>query len=158
EWRLWGAQPTGYHVTNLALHLASALLIWAILRRLAIPGAVLAAALFLVHPVNVESVAWIAQRKNVLSMVFFLLSVLWYVKSEFRAEAPPATVGASKGRQASPRRAQPDRAAGVGLWYWLSLAAFTAAMLSKASVAALPAMLLLLVWWKRGAITRSDIL
>ena len=76
EWRLWGMRSTGYHATNLLLHVASGLLVWAILRRLSIRGGLLAAALFVLHPVNVESVAWIAQRKNTLSMVFFLLSIL----------------------------------------------------------------------------------
>ena len=161
EWRLWGVQSAGYHVTNLLLHFGSALLVWAILRRLAIPGAWLAAALFLVHPVNVESVAWIAQRKNTLSMVFFLLSILWYLNGEFgRAQPPAAPPGPSpsRSRATSRRHAGPRETFAVGSWYWLSLAAFAAAMLSKASVAVLPAMLLLLVWWKRRTIGRADLI
>ena len=74
--------PTGYHVVNLALFIADCLLIWLVLKRLAIPGAFLAALLYAVHPVNVESVAWVSQHKNVLSLLFFLLSLLWFIKSE----------------------------------------------------------------------------
>jgi len=132
EWRLWGMHSAGYHVTNLVLHLVSAGLIWLTLQRLSIPGAFLAALLFAVHPVNVESVAWIAQRKNLLALLFFLLSVLCYL----RFESPPGVHG---------RRA----ALAVSRWYWLSLGSFVLAMLSKVSVAILPAVLLGIVWWRR---------
>ncbi len=80
EWRLWGMHPTGYHVTNLILHIVESWLIWVILRKLCIPGAFLAAMIFAVHPVNVEATAWIAQRKDMTAMLFLLLSILWYLK------------------------------------------------------------------------------
>lgn len=138
-WRLWGLHASGYHIVNLLLHVANALLLWAILRRLVIPGALLAAFLFLLHPVNVESVAWIAQRKNTLSLLFFLLSILGYVNYELR----PVVAGSGRLRSR---------------WYWFSLVAFLLAMLSKGSVAILPGVLLLLIWWQRGSITRRDVL
>ncbi len=138
EWRLWENNPVGYHFTNLLLHFASALLLWKILAKLSIPGAYLAALLFAVHPVNVESVAWIAQRKNTLAMLFFLLSILSYLRD---LEGPRTTDdGPPKHR-----------------WYGLSLLAFVLAMLSKGSVAILPVVLLLIVWWQRGRIALRDL-
>lgn len=137
EWRLWGMNPTGYHVTNLILHLAATLLLWSVLKRLSVPGAFLAATLFALHPVNVESVAWIAQRKSLLAMLFALLSVHFYLNVE---SAPP------EHRASIPLKSRS---------YWLSAATFVLAMLSKGSVAVLPVLLLLIVGW-RHPLSRRD--
>jgi len=141
EWRLWGMHATGYHVTNLLLHIAECLLLWRTLALLRLPGAFLAALLFAVHPVNVESVAWIAQRKNLVAMLFFLGSIYCFIKRETAAPAPRT------GREREGGRS----------WYGLSLASFVLAMLSKGSVAMLPFVLLGLIAWRRK-ITARDLL
>jgi tetratricopeptide (TPR) repeat protein len=137
EHRLWGVDPAGYHLVNLALHAAGSLLFWRVLLALGVPGAWLAAAVFALHPVHVESVAWISERKNVLSGVFYLASALaWlrYAESDERGE----------------RRSR-------GL-YAASLALFLCALLAKTVACTLPAALLLAIWWKRGRIARKDVL
>lgn len=151
QWRLFEMNPTGYHVVNLILFIADCLLIWMLLKRLAIPGAFLAALLFAVHPVNVESVAWVSQHKNLLSLFFFLLSLLWFIKSESTDQA-----SSSKSSHTSPEN-QSSSPSVFNRWYFLSLLAFTLAMLSKGSVAILPLVLLLLAWWQRGRISKLDL-
>ena len=141
EWRLWDLHSAGYHVTNLILHVVESLLIWIILRKLSIPGALLAAVIFAVHPVNVESVAWIAQRKNTMAMLFFLLSILWYLK---------AVMPTTRARSMPPFHPS-SFILHPSFFYWLSLAAFVLAMLGKGSVAVLPVLLLGIVWWLRSA-------
>src|SRR5580658_3976684 len=80
ERHLWGLDPMPYHVVNIALHALNGILVYFVLRRLRIPGAWLAAMLWALHPVNVESVAWITELKNTQSGAFFLLSILSFVQ------------------------------------------------------------------------------
>ena len=130
EHAFWGFNPAGYHVINVLLHAANALLAWRLLARLRVPGAWLAAALFALHPVQVESVAWITERKNVLMGLFFLLSLLAWTKF------------------LDPSAKQPWRSYGLALLlYALALAAKTTACTS-------PAALLLILWLKKLPIDR----
>ncbi len=129
--RLWGDAPTGYHLFNVGLHALAACLLAAVLRRLAIRGAWLAAFVFALHPVGVESVAWISEQKNTLSLVFYLLAALAYLR--FTAERRPGA--------------------------WLAATAlFVVALLSKSVTATLPAALLVIFWWQRGRLEwRRDV-
>lgn len=134
EYRLVGASPHLYHFTNVVLHAANALLLWRIVVHLGVPGAWLIAAVFALHPVQVESVAWITERKNVLSAFFYLAAALSYLRFSAQADG------------------------GVRRW-WLfsgSFLLYLAALLSKTVSASLPAALLLILWWKRGTILRRD--
>jgi tetratricopeptide (TPR) repeat protein len=131
EYQLWGLNPAGYHAVNVAIHSINALLIWLILRRLSIPWAWFASAVFALHPVNVESVAWITERKNVLMLFFSLLSVLCWVEFVFISKS---------GRKAI-------------LLYAGSLLFCALALFSKATACTLPAALLLILWLKRSPVT-----
>ena len=128
EHRLWGDATVGYHLANIFLHAAAASLFLLLLRRLAVPGALLAAFVFALHPVCVESVAWISEQKNTLSTVFYLLSALAYLR--FDRDRRPA-------------------------WYLAALACFLLALLSKSVTATLPAALLVVLWWRRGRLSGS---
>ena len=94
EWKLFGMNPAGYHVVNILLHVLNVLLVWRLFKSLDIPGALLAALLFAVHPVNTESVAWISELKNTLSLFFFLLACLTWIRVRGRCTRRLETVPA----------------------------------------------------------------
>ncbi|HEX3927534.1 MAG TPA: tetratricopeptide repeat protein [Gemmatimonadales bacterium] len=128
---LWGDGTFGYHLVNVVLHAGVASLLWLVLRRLKMPGAWLAAAIFLLHPVEVESVAWISELKNTMSAFFYLAAMWCYL--EFDDEH--------------------DRR-----WYRAAIALFVLGLLTKTVIATLPAALLVIAWWQRGKLSwRRDV-
>ncbi|MDD5674073.1 MAG: tetratricopeptide repeat protein [Chitinivibrionales bacterium] len=132
EHRLWGDATIGYHIVNLLLHLLGALLLVRLLRRLQIKGAWLIAAVFAIHPIQVESVAWIAELKNTLSGVFYFAAALAYVKFDHERKWPA---------------------------YALALVLFILGLITKSVIATLPVSLLVIIWWQRGKIAlKQDIL
>jgi tetratricopeptide (TPR) repeat protein len=124
--KLWGGSTLGYHLASIACHAAGALLVLAILRRLKIQGAWLAAAIFALHPVHVESVAWISELKNTLSGVFYLGAVLVYLRFD-------------ETRKLS--------------WFAIAAGLFLGALLSKSTVVVWPIGMLTILWWKHGVLS-----
>jgi tetratricopeptide (TPR) repeat protein len=129
QWQLWGADTLGYHLTNVFLHIVGALLVWRLLGKFHLRLAWLGGLIFAIHPIQVESVAWIAELKNTLSLPPFLLAMCFWIDYEER--------GKSKD-------------------YHLALGLFLAAMLCKATMVMFPVVILLYAWWKRGRIGWHD--
>jgi len=125
---LWGLMPAGYHWVNILLHAMNALLVWRLLQRLSVPGARLAAAIFALHPVQVESVAWVTELKSVLSLFFILLTLLAWLEFIEKPSKP------------------------AWRWYLLALACHALALAAKTTACTLPAALLLILWLKHKAI------
>jgi protein O-mannosyl-transferase len=126
---VWGLDATGYHWVNILLHAANALLLWRLLAKLQLPAAWLAAAIFALHPVQVESVAWITERKNVLMGLFFLLTLRAWV--EFIDEEK----------------------SGRWRFYAAALVLYAFALAAKTTACTLPAALLIILWLKQLPIT-----
>lgn len=132
EHHIWGDAVLGYHLTNVALHVASACLVMMIVRQLSLSGAWLAGFLFALHPVRVEAVAWISEQKSALSGLFCLAAALTYLRFD-----------------RTRRKSQ----------YFLALGLFVLALASKTVTATLPAALLVIFWWQRGRLAwRRDVL
>jgi tetratricopeptide (TPR) repeat protein len=130
QWRAWGNEMLGYHLTNVVLHGISSLLVWRLLNKLGIRLAWLGGLLFAIHPVQVESVALIAELKNALSLPPFLLAMCAWI--DFEAH-----------------RRNRD--------YWLAFAFFLVAMLCKISMSPFPVVILIYAWWKRDRIGWGDV-
>jgi hypothetical protein len=146
QWLLWqvgGARPAVYHLTSLGLHALSGLLFWRLLGRLGVRLAWWGGLLFVVHPLAVESVAWISELKNTLSLPLLLLAMLAYLEFDSQRSR---VVGSDLSH--GPRPAP---------YYGLAVLGFTLAMLSKTSVVMFPCVILLYAWSKRGRITREDL-
>jgi len=150
EYHLWHVHPFGYHLVNVLLHALNAILLLLLLSHLRVPGAWLAALLFALHPVQVESVAWITERKNVLSAFFYLASFLAYLRYY------DLTVDSD---QTSPGIHPATSKVKDNFWpfYPLSFFLFLCALLSKTITCSLPAAILLVLWWKRDRICWRDL-
>jgi protein O-mannosyl-transferase len=130
QWQLWHNETLGYHLTNIVLHVISALLIWRLLSRFGLRLAWLGGLIFAVHPMMVDSVALINELKTALSLPPFLLAMEFYIDYE------------EKGRWRD---------------YGLALGLFVIAMLCKITMAAFPVVILLYAWWKRKRIGWRDL-
>ena len=172
DYQLWKFWTTPYHVENVLLHALAALLFWRLLLRLRAPGAWLAGAIFALHPVMVESVAWITERKNVLSLVFYLGAWLAYLRYAQGVTGDQPSPGfrlhtASTRQVGTAGKCQVTRTDSIlsrGTWrsslfYGLAFILFLGALLAKTTTFSLPAAILLIGWWQRGQIRwRADVL
>ena len=131
EHKLWGFNPLPFHLTNILLHSGISVLMWRLLLRMEVAGAWLIAAVFALHPVHVEAVAWVIARKDLLATLFYLLAAREWLR--FRERQGPGV-------------------------YLIMLALFVAGMLSKSFVITLPASLLVWAWWREGRVTGRDVL
>jgi hypothetical protein len=142
QWPLFGGWSTGYHAVSIALHACASLLLWRLLAVMRVPGCWLAALIFALHPVCVESVAWVSELKNTLSLPLFLIAATHFVAFDDLVH------GGSAGKTAP---------AGAERHYWLALLFFLLAMFAKTSVVMMPVVLLLHAWWRRGRVATTDI-
>ena len=130
QWRVFGGSPAGFHTVTVLLHATNAVLVWRVLKAIGVPGAWLAGAIFAVHPVNAATVAWVSETKNTFSLVFYLSSVLAFLRFDETARVR---------------------------WYIGALLLFAAGLLAKTHGVFIPAVLLLYAWWRaRAEASTSD--
>ena len=159
DYQLWKFWTPPYHVENVLLHALAALLFWRLLLRLQLPGAWLAAALFALHPVMVESAAWITERKNVLSLALYLGAFLAYLRYTQGVTGVQCPVSSDQ-CPVTQADSIPSRGAyHASFFYGLAFVLFLCALLAKTTAFSLPAVILLMGWWQRGQIRwRADVL
>jgi protein O-mannosyl-transferase len=151
---IWGLNPFGYHVVTLACHALAAVLLWRVLLALRVPAAWFGATLWALHPVQVESVAWICELKNTQSAVFFLAAVLFWLKWLEVGTALRAV--RERSREIDGRLGEASLPRG-GLLYFLALLCALLAILSKSSTVMLPVVLALCTWWQAGRVSRRNL-
>jgi protein O-mannosyl-transferase len=158
--RFAGLSPWPYHLLNVFLHAGSAVLLWQVLRQLNVRAAWLGAVLWALHPVMVQSVAWVTELKNTQSGFFYLLSIFCFLKwdERLRIRRTLRIKGTADQDRAVSR--PPWRLTGDGyclMWFAFSFSFFILATLSKPSVVMLPVVLALCLWWRTGRIYWRDI-
>ena len=144
---LWAFDARGYHWVNIVLHAINALLVWRLLARLAIPGAWLAAVVFALHPLQVESVAWITELKNVQSLFFSLLTVLLWLR--FVEQSEKTTDNRTTTAPTASAHSLPATRYSLLFTYAAALACHALALFSKTTACTLPAALVLVLWIRR---------
>ncbi len=172
DYQLFGPKAAGHHWMNLALHIANTLLLFIVLGKMTaldsakdggpktlpwdpVWGSALIAALFALHPLRIESVAWISERKDVLSAFFFLLTLLCYATAVARGEGRVAG-GKGQGAENKALTSSPDSPLATrhpSLFYWLAVCFFALGLMSKPMLVTLPVILLLLDFWPLGRIS-----
>ena len=145
-WQFWQDDSFGYHVVTLICHIAGSLLVWYFFSKFKLRFAWLAGLVFAVHPVQVESVAWVAELKNTLSLPPFLLAMCWWIDFENKSRKSEYFWVENK-----------DTEHNRPIYYFLALGFFLIAMLCKITMAPFPVVMLVYAWWKRGAFGFKDI-
>lgn len=143
-----GLNPFAYHLLNVLMHGAAAVLLWRVLRQLSVRGAWFAAAVWALHPVMAQSVAWITELKNTQSCAFYLLSILFFLKSDSASFAAHRELDGLKPSSLTSAQFR---------YFTLAVLAFAMAISSKSSTVMLPVVLGLCLWWRNGEVRTRDL-
>src|SRR4051794_35491290 len=147
EQQLWGPHAArAMHLGNIGLHATSALLLWTLLRKLSIRGAWLAAAVFALHPIQVQTVAWISQQPTLLGAMFTLAAAIVWARFAGINPEPPLL----------PRPARLKLPANRWVLYGIALVLYLLAITAQPAAAVLPLVMVVLIWWRNGRLTRRD--
>jgi protein O-mannosyl-transferase len=147
----FAGRPRGYHVISIVLHACSAVMLWMLLRRLELPGAWLGAALFAIHPVQVDAVSWISQQRYLICGFFYFCGLLVYLR---RAGLNPIPPPPAPGNEPLIQFKLPENDMAL---YAISIVFFVLALLSHVIGATFPLVVLVMIWWERGKLTRKDV-
>ena len=154
QYKLWGLNTLDYHLVNIALQAVNAILLWRILKQLGLKSAWMVAAIFAIHPVQVETVGWVVEQKNLLSALFYFAAVSAWLRFTKLGRAPGDNPVAGLRPTAHHRIAM--RCSVRTAWYLLATLFYILALLAKTDACTLPVVLWLLIWWQRGHVRWRD--